>query len=63
MRDESIHPRVENGRTRYKKVNTCLPPSQTKRERLIEVLSQRVEEHPRDLMAISRLKSLTNEVA
>ena len=58
--NESIHPRVVNGRAFGSASNTCIPPTKAKRERLIAALKRRIKEHPNDKKAEARLKSLTN---
>jgi hypothetical protein len=54
----SIHPRVVNGRTKHKKVNTCKTASPVKKDRLIEALSEHCERHPNDTQSNERLAKL-----
>ena len=57
-RNNSIHPRVVNGVTKHKKVNTCGMPDPAKKENLILALMEHTERHPRDMQSVTRLARL-----
>lgn len=57
-KNQSIHPRVVKGRTKYTKVNTCVPPNPDKKARVAVALKAHLERHPRDSVQASRLAKL-----
>lgn len=56
---DSIHPRVMNGRTLYRKENTCAAPSGQRIRRVIAALAGHCERHPNDSVSKDRLSSLS----
>lgn len=56
--NNSIHPRVVNGRTKHAKVNTCGKVDPAKRERLVKALVEHTKRHPRDVQSVGRLAKL-----
>lgn len=57
-RNQSIHPRVVNGVTKYEKVNTCFSPNPATKERKILGLMAHLERHPHDLVSVGHLAKL-----
>lgn len=57
-RNQSIHPRVVKGRTKYEKVNTCGTPNPDKKSRVAVALKAHLGRHPRDSVQASRLAKL-----
>lgn len=57
-KNQSIHPRVVNGRTKYAKVNTCGTPNPDKKARVAKSIAGHMKRHPRDSVQASRLAKL-----
>lgn len=55
----SIHPRVENGRTRFPKSNSCGKPSPARRARVIAAIQKHCDQHPRDAVQARRLAAMS----
>lgn len=62
-KDQSIHPRVVNGRALLPKVNTCHPPHPTLRGTLAKVTKRlNSRRHDRD-MTVERIKNSSGGMA
>lgn len=57
-KNQSIHPRVYRGRTRFKKVNTAKVAKPSKLENLVVALERHLERHPNDGVTANRLAAL-----
>ena len=59
QQDQSIHPRVEGGRTRFEKVNTCANSSLAKRmRRQLAGIEKHLEQNPRDSLSQQRVSTI-----
>ena len=56
--NDSIHPRVVNGRTKFKKVNTTKDWKPESKAKLIAALQGHTKRHPRDGVSMGRLGRL-----
>jgi hypothetical protein len=61
--NRSIHPRVENGRTRHEKSNTSAAPKRSTIERKIAAITAHLEEHPDNKVAEGHLAKLKTRLA
>lgn len=58
-RNSSIHPRVVDGVTKHRKVNTCRKANPGKKAKLIGALMEHVSRHPHDFQSSNRLAKLS----
>ena len=59
---QSIHPRVVNGRTVHPKVNTAKPKTKAPLHRAIAGLAKHLENNPRDAQSSGYLGKLQNRL-
>ncbi len=61
MSNNSIHPRVENNVTKFKKVNTCLTSNGEPRKRTIKALKDHLKRQPNDMQSVKHLAKLESK--
>jgi hypothetical protein len=61
--NQSIHPRVVNGKTAHPKVNTSKRKQRVTVARIIDAISQHLERHPRDAVSKKHLSKLEGQIA
>lgn len=56
--NQSIHPRVKNGRTIYDKVNTAKAPDRSRILKVAMSMKEHIDQHPRDKASIDHFNKL-----